>query len=272
MTDFETLGTVISWLLRSVGEAAMKASVEQAAKDAYEALKDVVRRYVGLEPNAADVGEKIDELPPAQKKYLSDLATKFLEDLAQQKNAVPASIRVDLEGAERWLRKVDKGAAIRNSIDLGFQLSRIELIKGVAIPNAAVVESEILRTIADALPPHIFGEDGAIESLSGQKIMEISLKHLANFDCTMYAATLFGIAGQRVSMARVQPDTSSMFLELAKGMMNEMDSSIFDDAYDDLFTDLTKLNQFTVAAMTGLFRGHLRDHLDRGTAAERAET
>jgi len=59
---------------------------------------------------------------------------------------------------------------------------------------------------------------------------------------------------------------------LAKGMMNEMDSSIFDDAYDDLFTDLTKLNQFTVAAMTGLFRGHLRDHLDRGTAAERAET
>lgn len=102
MPDLITLGSLVAWVLATAGEAAVKGAVGEAAKNAYQALKEKMRLWAGdrletLEkaPAAAEqavLAKEVDQRPATEKEDIRTLATKLIEALENQQRSGPIGL------------------------------------------------------------------------------------------------------------------------------------------------------------------------------------
>lgn len=132
MSDPITLGSLVAWVLAMAGEAAVKGAVGEAAKNAYQALKEKIRPWAGgrieaLEKAPASAAEQailakeVDQRSVTDKEDIQTLATKLIEALENQERSGPIgldlgtlkAVRVQLgaitvtEGIGARINKVD---------------------------------------------------------------------------------------------------------------------------------------------------------------------
>jgi hypothetical protein len=98
MVEPVTLGAVVASALAMAAEAALKGSVGEAAKEAYQALKGKIAEWTGydvdlLEKDPASKGrqtvvaEKLDRQSEADKAEMRDLALRLIESLKHDSGA-----------------------------------------------------------------------------------------------------------------------------------------------------------------------------------------
>jgi len=127
MSDPVTIGSVVSLALGMACEAALKGTVGEGAKDAYNALKSKIAQWAkgdveALEKNPLSparrsvITETVDELPEDEKRSIGALANALAEALKQSAAQGPIGIDVGaLEAARIYLEEmtVHDGIGIR---------------------------------------------------------------------------------------------------------------------------------------------------------------
>jgi hypothetical protein len=94
MVEPVTIGALVVSALGMAGEAALKGSVGEAAKEAYQALKEKIATWIGTdldilekEPASKEhqtiLAEILDRQPESDQKELRDLAGRLITTLKQ---------------------------------------------------------------------------------------------------------------------------------------------------------------------------------------------
>jgi hypothetical protein len=112
MPDPVTVGSLIVWVLAKTGEAVIQGTVGEAAKNAYQALKEKIGSRAGARVEALEkapastaeqvaLAKEVDQRPATEKEDIRILATKLIEVLENQGRSGPIGLDIETLKAVR---------------------------------------------------------------------------------------------------------------------------------------------------------------------------